>query len=254
MDAEKSIFITGGSTGIGYSLALLYAADGYSVGICGRSADKLPNNYDQSKIHFYQADVSNIEQLQNAVNQFLRITNQRLDIMIANAGRSTGSKQQVPDFNLVRQIAETNYIGVINAFGLATDVFMKQGHGHLVSIASVAGMVGLPGAAAYSSSKAAVLTLGESLAIDFPKHGIDVTTIAPGFIDTPLTQQNDHAMPFKMPVEKAAAKIKLAIDNKRVLYIFPLPMRIFITIAKYLPRNFYRWLMQFKVFNYSRDL
>lgn len=254
MDVKKSIFITGGSTGIGYALAKLYAANNYSVGVCGRSAEKLSDDFSSTGIYFYTADVANLEQLQHAIQQFLKQTNNKLDIMVANAGRSTGSKQQMPDFSTVREIANTNYIGVINAFEIATEIFKRQGYGHLVSVASVAGMVGLPGAAAYSSSKAALLTLGESLAIDFPKHGITATTIAPGFIDTPLTQKNDHKMPFIMPVEKAAKKIKYAIERKKVLYVFPWQMRCFITFAKIIPRCWYRAIMCSNFFNYSRGL
>lgn len=250
----KSIFITGGSTGIGFELAALYASCDYIVGICARTADKLPSNFQKNNpnIYFYTADVTDKVSLKNAVQQFLQVTEHKLDIMVANAGRSTGSKQQLPDFDVVANIVDTNLHGVLNAFSIATELFLAQKHGHLVAIASVAGMIGLPGAAAYSSSKAAVLALGESLALDLPKYGIDVTTIAPGFIDTPLTQKNDHGMPFIMPATKAATKIKMAIDKKYPLYIFPWQMRFLITFARILPRSVYRFLMRSKRLNYSR--
>ena len=251
----NGVFITGGSTGIGLELAKLYANQGYKVGICARSANKLPGNFQQDypNIYFTTADVTNKISLNEAVHEFLQATGATLTIMIANAGRSTGSKQQLPDFDVVADIVDTNLHGVLNAFSIGTKLFLKQGHGHLVGIASVAGMVGLPGAAAYSSSKAAVLALGESLALDLPKYGIDVTTIAPGFIDTPLTQKNDHGMPFIMPATKAAKKIKNAIDKKYPLYIFPWQMRLFITFARIIPRFVYRYLMRSKLFNYSRE-
>ena len=254
----KTIFITGGSTGIGWALAKQYAQAGYAVGICARDPNKLPTNFktDYPTISFYQVDVTDKLTLKTATNDFITQHGGRLDIMLANAGRSTGSKQQMPDFETVENIIEINLRGVTNAFAIATELFLKQTgsiKGHLVAIGSVAGFVGLPGAAAYSASKAAVLTLCESLAIDFPKHGINVTAIAPGFIDTPLTQQNDHKMPFIMSADKAARLIKGAIDKCKPLYIFPLRMRLFITFAALLPRSWYRAIMRLKAFNYSID-
>lgn len=259
MQNQKTIFITGGTTGIGWALATHYADAGYQVGICGRDAAKLPANFsaDYPCITFYQTDVIEKQQLANTVENFIAAHGGRLDIMIANAGRSTGSKQQIPDFSVVENIIDVNINGVLHAFAIATQQFLKQTgpvKGHLVALGSVAGFIGLPGTAAYSASKAAVLTLCESFAIDFPQHGIAVTAIAPGFIDTPLTQKNDHKMPFMMSADKAAQLIKRAIDKKKPLYIFPLSMRLFITFAAVLPRAWYRGMMRLKMFNYSRGL
>ncbi len=252
----QNIFITGGSTGIGWELAKQYTNMGNRVGICGRSISKLPRDFskDYPTISFYEVDVCDKECLHKAVNNFIEKCDGHLDIMIANAGRSTGSKQQIPDFDVVKEIIDTNLHGVLNAFSVAIKQFLQQGSGHLVAIASVAGLVGLPGAAAYSSSKAAVLNLGESLAIDLPKYNIAVTTIAPGFIDTPLTEKNDHKMPFMLPVDKAATKIRKAITKQKALYIFPWQMYLFIGLARLLPRGLYRRVMQLKSLNYSRGL
>lgn len=252
---DKAVFITGGTTGIGFELAKLYAANGYNVGICGRDASKLPADFlnDHKTIQFYHVDVCDKQQIRDAVTTFITFAN-GLDIIIANAGRSTGSKQQIPDFDVVANIIDTNLNGVCHTFDAALPYFLQHKSGHCVAIASVAGYVGLPGAAAYSSSKAGVLALCESLSLDLPKYGIDVTTIAPGFIDTPLTQKNDHKMPFIIPVEKAAKKIKKAIDNKKVFYCFPWQMRTVMTLARCLPRSWYRKIMSLEFVNYSRGL
>jgi short-subunit dehydrogenase len=117
----------------------------------------------------------------------------------------------------------------------------------------VAGMVGLPGASAYSASKSAVIKLCESYALDLPDKGIDVTTICPGFIDTPLTKKNDHSMPFLMSSHKGASLIKKAIENKRVLYIFPWQMAVVIHILSHLPRFIYRFMMKLPIANYSKS-
>ena len=247
----KTVFITGGSTGIGLALAKLYAEHHYQVGICARDVKKLPIDFlvQHKNIHFYTADVTDKLQLSKAINTFIKSNRSYLDIIIANAGRSSGSKKHFPDYDTTTNIIDINIKGVINTFAIATNIFKQQQHGHLVAIASVAGFIGLPGGAAYSASKAAILTYCESLAIDLPRYGIHVTAIAPVFIDTSLTQQNNHKMPFIMSATKAAKLIKRAIEQHKVLYIFPIRMKLLIFLLTYLPRCLYRNLM--KLVNYS---
>ena len=125
--------------------------------------------------------------------------------------------------------------------------------GHIVVTASVAGLVGLPGAGPYSASKAAVLKLCESYNLDLKKFGINVTAILPGFIDTPLTRKNDHSMPFLMNVDEAARRIKKAVEQKKAIFIFPLPMKIVMYFLDRMPRVLYRKFMSIKAFNYSKE-
>ena len=122
--------------------------------------------------------------------------------------------------------------------------YLKKNGGHLVAISSVSGFVGLPGTAAYCSSKAAVLKLCESFAIDFRPIGIHVTAIAPGFVDTPLTKLNKHPMPFIISSSKTSKLIRNAISKKKELYVFPFGMYLMITILAYMPRMLYRMLMR----------
>jgi short-subunit dehydrogenase len=247
-----NIFITGGTTGIGLSLAKLYLEEGHRVGVCGRHIDKFPseikNKYKLLKC--YEVNVVNREELRAAMGDF---ADGQLDIVIANAGRSVGAKSKTPQFSVANDIVDINVKGVLNAFEFALELMVPQKKGHLVATASVAGFMGLPGAGAYSASKAAVLKLCESYSIDFKRLGIDVSAIAPGFIDTPLTQQNNHKMPFLMSSDKAAKLIKKAINKKKVLYVFPFRMKIIVTLLDKMPRSWYRALMGLKMFNYSSD-
>jgi short-subunit dehydrogenase len=246
------IFITGGTTGIGLALAKIYLEEGHSVGICARHLDKFPNEIKNKYklLKCYEVDVVNREQLRAAVFDF---ANGELDMIIANAGRSVGAKSKTPLFSVANDIIDINVKGVLNTFEVALELMMPFKKGHLVATASVAGFMGLPGAGAYSASKAAVLKLCESYSIDLKKVGIDVTAIAPGFVDTPLTQKNNHKMPFLMSSEKAAKRIKKALDKKKVLYVFPFRMKILVTIMDKMPRSWYRALMGIKLFNYSSD-
>ncbi len=245
-----NIFITGGTTGIGLALAQLYLEEGHRVGICARNLEKFPseikNKYKLLKC--YQVDVVNREELRTAIFDFAQ---GNLDIIFANAGRSVGAKSKTPLFSVANNIIDINVKGVLNAFEAALEIMVPQKRGHLVATASVAGFIGLPGAGAYSASKAAVLRLCESYSIDLKPVGINVSAIAPGFIDTPLTKQNNHKMPFIMSSQKAAKLIKKAVEKKKVLYLFPMRMKIIVTILEIIPRSWYRALMGFRVFNYS---
>lgn len=247
----KKVFITGGTTGIGWELAKTYAREGAEVGVCGRDLSKLPMGYeiDFPSIKAYAVDVVEPAPLIAAVQDFAPTG---LDIIIANAGIGVGSKSRDPNFEAQRRVFSVNVGGVINAFEAAYPNMAKNNSGHLVAMASVAGFVGLPGNGAYSGSKSAVIKMCESLQIDMKGTGINVTCVCPGFIDTPLTRKNDHPMPFLMPVEKGAMLIKEAIENKRRLFIFPWPMKIVMTILDKIPRCLYRLIMGFKFANYSK--
>lgn len=241
------VFITGGTTGIGLSLAKVYLDNGATVGICGRDLSKL--DYSHVNLKSYQIDVQEREQLINCVAEFAE---GKLDIFIANAGRSIANKDAIPDFLLAHSVMNINVGGVLNSFEAALNIMRPQGSGQIVAIASVAGMIGLPGGAAYSASKAAVLNLCESYAIDLARENIVVTAIAPGFIDTPLTQKNTHGMPWIMSSEKAALKMYNAISKKRTLYIFPLQMLLLMGILSRIPRSWYSFIMQLPFMQYRK--
>lgn len=247
-----NIFITGGTTGIGLALAKLYLEEGHRVGICARNLSKFPveirNKYKQ--LSCYEVDVTNREELHKAITHFAPL---ELDMVVANAGRSVGAKSRTPMFSVANEIIDINVKGVLNTFDIALEIMLPRKKGHLVATASVAGFMGLPGAGAYSASKAAVLKLCESYSLDLKRHGINVSAIAPGFIDTPLTQKNNHKMPFLMSAEKAAKLIKRALEKKKVLYVFPFRMKIVVSILDKMPRSLYRMLMGLKFLNYSEE-
>ena len=171
-------------------------------------------------IKSYSADVKDRSRMREVIEEFAQGD---LDLIIANAGRSVGKKTTRPNFEASRDVIEINVIGVLNTFEPAIELMIEQNRGHIAAIASVAGMVGLPGAAPYSASKAAVLKLCESYSLDLKRFNIDVTVIAPGFVDTPLTRKNNHPMPFLMDAPKAAklmGREQQSIKRKFVIF-FP---------------------------------
>ena len=232
-----NVFITGGTTGIGYSLAKLYQSKGHTVGVCGRDLSKINDD----SLDCYAVDVTSVEQIKEAVKEFCE-KNGPLNVMIANAGIAMGPKDGKVNFKLARDVININVLGVINTFDAAMENFPSSG-GHLVGVASVAALVGLPGAGPYSASKAAVLRLCESYGLDWKRRGVDVTAICPGFIDTPLTKKNDHKMPFLMSSEKAANKMYKAIERRMPLFVFPWQMNLLMRFAEKVPRWFYRLIV-----------
>ena len=113
---------------------------------------------------------------------------------------------------------------------------MKQaGRGQLVGIASVAGIRGLPGAGAYSASKAAAISYLESLRVELAPSHIQVTTIAPGYIRTPMTDVNAYPMPFLMDVDVAAQKFVKAISKKTRFVVIPWQMGVLAKLMRLIP-------------------
>lgn len=248
----QAVFITGGTTGIGMELARIYLARGWKVGVCGRDRTKFEENFkNYPEAQFYQVDVANRAEMKAAIADFSKSIG--LDLLIANAGIGYQFKTKVPDFEYSYKMININLLGVMYAFEAALDLMIPRGKGQLVAISSIAGYNGLPGASAYSASKAAVQKYCESLHLDLRQFGIDVTTICPGFVETPLTQKNLHPMPFILKAPKAAALIARAIDRKKMIYAFPFFFATLVRLMSMLPRTWYRRLMSVKSFNYSKE-
>jgi len=236
-----NVFITGVSSGLGLELARIFLQEGHRVGGCSFEAQPEVAARLPEPIRYYQADVTDREALAAAIRDFAG--NGQLDILIASAGISM-PKQRIPDFERGRQVFKVNLLGLLNAFEPAIAIMKAQGHGHLVTMGSVSGFTGMPGMAIYGASKSAVINLCESFEIDLHRFGIHVTCVAPGFIDTPLTRQNPHKMPFLMSQEKAARLIRKAIARKKGLCVFPWQMYLISTVLYHLPRPVYKWFMK----------
>ena len=238
-----NVFITGGSSGLGWGLAKFYLDQGHRVAIACRDCSKLPKEAGKYKqLYKYDVDVCKHDILIDAVKNF---SQGKLDMVIANAGIAIEHKVDIPDFDLARKIINTNVIGVINTFEAALSLMLKNKSGHLIAVSSVSGFVGVPYIGAYSASKSAVLKMCESYSIDLKKYGIDVSVIAPGFIDTPLTQKNTHRMPFLMTVDKAVSLIIPRVKKKKVLIIIPKRMFFAMFVLEKIPRAIYRFCMNF---------
>ena len=234
------VFVTGASSGLGAALAREYAARGAVLGLLGRRADALrdladalPSPLDH---HIYAVDVTDHAALANAAADFIAREG-GADIVIASAGVSAGTLTERPgDLAEFGHIFAVNVTATVATFAPFIDSMKRDtGRRRLVALGSVAGIRGMKGAGAYCASKSAVHTYAESLRLELQPHGIRVVTIAPGYIDTPMTRQNHFPMPFLMPVDRFAAAAARAIDAGTSYRVIPWPMGIVTKLLRLLP-------------------
>jgi short-subunit dehydrogenase len=240
---KSGVFITGGSTGIGEALASLYATQGFLVGVCARSKDKWKSskNAQNPNVTFYSVDVQNLEELTSAFLDFSKKVS--VEIFFANAGIGNNHKDLMPEFKFAKEMFLVNTISVLNSAEVVFPYFHEKKKGKFVITSSVAGLNGLPGNGIYCASKSAVLKMAESWAIDWKQFGIDVYCLLPGFIDTPLTKDNNHSMPFLMSAAASAEIIYNKVQKKSPIIGFPWKMIFLTTILSIIPRNYYIKLM-----------
>ena len=245
MSALK-VFITGASSGIGQALAEHYAKEGAIIGLAARRKDRLNTLQASltSETITYALDVRDVAALEAAAHDFIARFGAP-DIVIANAGVSAGTlTENKEDINTFKGVIDINLLGMVHTFQPFIASMKQAGNGSLVGIASVAGIRGLPGAGAYSASKAAVISYLESLRVKLSVDGINVTTIAPGYIKTPMTDINEYDMPFLMAPEVAAKKFARAIAKKKRFIVIPWQMGWVARLMRLLPPWLWDYMMK----------
>jgi short-subunit dehydrogenase len=239
------VFLTGASSGIGSALARCYARKGALLGLAARRGDRLSDLAAEfsaagaAGVLTYPLDVTDADALQEASDDFLARAGTP-DIVIANAGVSAGTLTEYrEDLAVIRRILETNVYGMATTFSPFLPAMKQRGSGRLAGIASVAGIRGLPGAEAYSASKAAAIAYLESLRVELFASGVKVVTIAPGYIATPMTAHNPYPMPFMLPVDEAARRFVRAIERGVSYTVIPWQMGLVAKGLRLLPNWLY---------------
>jgi hypothetical protein len=235
------VFITGASSGIGEALARHYAAAGATLGLVARRAAQLRAIADSisTPASVYALDVADGAALAAAAQDFIA-RHGLPDIVIANAGISSGTRAELAaDLDVLSRILQVNVLGLAATLQPFVAPMRARGRGALVGIASVAGFRGLPGAGAYCASKSAAITWMEGLRIELHGSGVDVVTVCPGYVATPLTAVNRHPMPFLLQAPEAARRIARAIAARKRLAVIPWQMRLTYFFLRRMPNRLY---------------
>ena len=236
------VFLTGASSGIGEALARHYGSAGATLGLFARRETELARLaavLAPATVVTYAGDVRDAAALATAAADFIARFGAP-DIVIANAGVSRGTLTDEPaDLPAFRTVFDTNVLGIVHTFSPFMAALRGARAGTLVGIASVAGFRGLPGAGAYSASKAAAIAYLESLRVEVFGSGVAVVTICPGFIATPMTADNPYKMPFLLAPDKAARLMARAIARRRRFYVLPWPMAWLGRVLRCVPRPIY---------------
>jgi short-subunit dehydrogenase len=234
------VLITGASSGIGQAMALHYLQQGARLALVARRSEAMQSWLDAHAIApenyaIYCADVADAQQMASLAQTC--IAQQGLpDVVIANAGISIGVDTSLPeDLAVMARVLATNVMGVAATFGPFIAPMVARGSGSLVGIGSVAGIRGLPGHGAYCASKAAVISYCESLRGELRPSGVKVVTLCPGYIATPLTQNNQYTMPFLMQPEVFAQKAAQAIAAGSSYRVIPWQMGVVAKLLRVLP-------------------
>jgi NAD(P)-dependent dehydrogenase (short-subunit alcohol dehydrogenase family) len=237
------VFVTGASSGLGAALARHYGTQGAQLGLAGRRIEGLQDTAAGLDARLYTADVRDAAAMQAAAYAFVAEVGPP-DIVVAAAGISVGTlTEEGEDAPVFRAVMDANVLGLVHTFQPFI-AGMQGGGGVLCGISSVAGVRGLPGGGAYSASKAAATTYLEALRLELKARGIAVVTVAPGYIDTPMTQVNPYAMPFKMSARTAATKVARCIELRRSFTVIPWQMAWVARVLRWLPIPVYDSLFQ----------
>ena len=241
MQVKLKVFITGASSGIGEALARHYAAQGALIGLVARRAEVLQalSVSLSCTTACYPLDVTDAGALRVAGEDFMARFGTP-DIVIANAGVSVGTlTEYAEDLDAIRRVMDVNLFGMAATFSPFVHAMRLAGCGRLVGIASVAGIRGLPGAEAYSASKAAAISYLESLRLEMRDSGVKVVTICPGYIETPMTEINPYPMPFLLAAPEAARRFARAIERGASYAVIPWQMGVVAKLLRLLPNAAY---------------
>ena len=236
---KKLAWITGGGTGIGKALALALEQERWQVVISGRTEQKLQSVEELGhSISYRVLDVTDQalhQQVYDDICQEFGIP----ELVVLNAGDYTPMPLEEFDIDLIYKLNQVNYLGVMNGLACILPAMQSEQSGQILLMSSVAGYRGLPDAAPYGATKAALINFAEALYVHLKQQGVRLRVVNPGFVTTPLTAQNDFKMPAEITAEEAAARIMTALDSDSFEITFPKRFTYFLKCLRCLPYRIY---------------
>ncbi|MBI1383876.1 MAG: SDR family NAD(P)-dependent oxidoreductase [Rhizobiales bacterium] len=234
-DRMRVAWITGASSGIGRELAILLARQGWRVVASARSAEALDElAAGEPAIVPLAVDVADATAVE-AAHQRIVNAHGDVDLLVAAAGVWHMMDPVDYDAAKFRQAMEVNHLGVVHAVLAVVGPMRARRSGHIAIVSSVSGYRGLPRAAAYGPTKAALINLAETLRGDLAGDGIKVQVVNPGFVATPMTAANTFPMPFIISASEAAAAILRGLSSRRFEIAFPWKLVLLMKLLALLP-------------------
>lgn len=237
------IMVIGGTSGIGLALAAHYAdhyaAQGVQLALCGRDPDRLDGHPlgSDPRVRRYAFDIADRAALERAVLDFGA---DGLDILIVSAGQYADAAGLAAQPELGPGLVRTNIVGLVQAFEIAAELMRRQGRGHLVAVASIAGLLDdHPGGSLYSASKRAAIGVCDAYRKALAPFGIAVTTLVPGYVDTARLRElnggDARHKPFLQSEAQAVRRMSAAIDRRAARCVFPRRLHALVRLFNGLP-------------------
>lgn len=235
--ADGLAWVTGASSGIGREVAAQLAQAGWTVIISARGQAGLESLAAQHPGRMLVApmDITDAQAVRAGLAQVQAQSGRNIVRAVLNAG--TYERDTARDFNVARfkTQVEVNLLGTAHCLEALLPGMLAAGAGQIGVVSSLSGLAGLPGAVSYSTTKAGLIAMCQSLKFDLDRAGVGISAILPGFVRTPLTDKNTFPMPYIMTVETAARAIISGLDSGRFIIAFPAALAWPLRVLRILP-------------------
>jgi short-subunit dehydrogenase len=237
------VWLTGASSGIGEALVLELARRGARVAITARRAEVLGAVAQRAQalggaVCTFPGDVTSLDEMKEIANRIEREIGP-IDLAIPNAGTHIFTKPEAFSSREYLELMNINYGGMLRCIEAVLPAMLERRRGYIAPVASLAGVRGLPTAAAYGASKSAMNYFLESMRFHVRRAGVTVTVINPGFVRTPLTDKNEFKMPFLVSAEDSARIICNGLERRKREIAFPWQMAVAVKLGRFLPACLY---------------
>jgi NAD(P)-dependent dehydrogenase (short-subunit alcohol dehydrogenase family) len=239
-------WITGAGKGIGRALALRLADEGLSVVASARTARDLESLVAEAdgrpgRIVAQPVDVTHETAVARCAED-IESSLGPIDLLVCNAGTHVPLSVEAFESATFRDLMEVNVMGTVHCLAAVLPRLVARRRGRIAVMSSVAGYRGLPSAAAYGASKAALINMCEAMKPDLDRHGVGLSVVCPGFVRTPLTDRNAFPMPFMMEAGDAAERIVRGLRRGKFEIAFPRRFTMWLKLGRCLP---YAWYFRF---------